>query len=173
MNYARLHLTSLSPFQIGFRIVDEVARSNQISIKSSKAKAQVGVGNIGAKQVIVIKPQTYMNHSGESVGKLARFYKVPRDKVLVVFDDLDLPNAQVKLKLKGGPGGHNGMKSIIEHFGGKNDFPRLRIGKDRAWEAAAVVDWVTGQVLIGCLFLARYWSTESSDHCGEACPAEI
>lgn len=116
---------------IGFRVVDEIARANGIPLTKAKATAQVGLGKIGGEPVMLVKPLTFMNLSGESVGKLSRYYKVPREKVLVIYDDLDLPNAQVKLKLKGGHGGHNGMRSIIEHFSGKSDFPRLRIGIGR------------------------------------------
>ena len=116
---------------VGFRTVDEIARANGISLKKAKANAQVGLGQIAGEPVMLVKPLTFMNLSGESVGKLSRYYKVPRAKVLVIYDDLDLPTAAVKLKLKGGHGGHNGMRSIIEHFGGKNDFPRLRIGIGR------------------------------------------
>ena len=116
---------------VGFRAVDEIARQNSIPLKKAKANAQVGLGTVCGKAVLLVKPLTFMNLSGESVGKLSRYYKVPRKRVLVIYDDLDLANAQVKLKLKGGHGGHNGMRSIIEHFGGKSDFPRLRIGIGR------------------------------------------
>jgi len=116
---------------IGFRAVDEIARSNGIPMSKVKEKAQVGLGSIAGESIMLVKPLTFMNLSGESVGKLSRYYKVPRERVLVIYDDLDLPNAQVKLKLRGGHGGHNGMRSIIEHFSGKSDFPRLRIGIGR------------------------------------------
>ena len=116
---------------VGFRAIDEVALANGIRMGKVKANAQVGLGKIAGESVMLVKPLTFMNLSGESVGKLSRYYKVPRERVLVVYDDLDLPNAQVKLKLKGGHGGHNGMRSIIEHFSGKSDFPRLKIGIGR------------------------------------------
>jgi PTH1 family peptidyl-tRNA hydrolase len=116
---------------IGFRAVDEIASSNGIPMSKVKEKAQVGLGAIAGESVMLVKPLTFMNLSGESVGKLSKYYKVPRERVLVIYDDLDLPNAQVKLKLRGGHGGHNGMRSIIEHFSGKSDFPRLRIGIGR------------------------------------------
>ncbi|QDZ23144.1 peptidyl-tRNA hydrolase [Chloropicon primus] len=116
---------------VGFMAVDEVARQNSIPLKKAKANAQVGLGKIAGETVMIVKPLTFMNLSGESVGKISRYYKVPRQRVLVIYDDLDLPNAQVKLKLNGGHGGHNGMRSIIEHFGGKKDFPRLKIGIGR------------------------------------------
>lgn len=116
---------------VGFAAVDEIARQNSIPLKRAKANAQVGLGKVAGEPVLIVKPMTFMNLSGESVGKLCRFYKVPRHRCLVVYDDLDLASGQVKLKLKGGHGGHNGMRSIIDHFGGKRDFPRLRIGIGR------------------------------------------
>jgi len=78
----------------------------------------------------LLKPQTYMNLSGEAVAPIARFYKIPPERILVAFDDLDLPLASLRLRLKGGAGGHNGMSNIIQHLGTK-DFPRLRLGIGR------------------------------------------
>jgi PTH1 family peptidyl-tRNA hydrolase len=81
-------------------------------------------------RLALLKPQTFMNLSGEAVAPLARFYKVPSERVLAVFDDLDTPLAVLRLRLKGGAGGHNGMASIIQHLG-TQDFPRIRIGVGR------------------------------------------
>lgn len=79
-------------------------------------------------QVLLAKPVTFMNNSGEAVAALARHYKVPLSRCLVVADDLDQPHAAVRLRQRGGHGGHNGLRSIIDRFGGKGDFPRLKIG---------------------------------------------
>lgn len=80
---------------------------------------------------MLAKPQTFMNSSGESVGAIVSYYKIPLKQVLVIFDDMDLPFAKLRMLPKGGHGGHNGMRSIIDHFKGSRDFPRLRIGIGR------------------------------------------
>jgi PTH1 family peptidyl-tRNA hydrolase len=116
---------------IGFILVDELARSEGIECKKLEKSAAVGRGEIEGQSVLLVKPVTFMNNSGESVGALARFYKVPPSRILVISDDLDQPTAAVKLKPKGGHGGHNGLRSIIERLGGSQDFPRLKIGIGR------------------------------------------
>ncbi|VAW41253.1 Peptidyl-tRNA hydrolase [hydrothermal vent metagenome] len=114
---------------IGFMTVDALAAAYNIQSSKVQNKAIVGNGRIQNQSVIIAKPQTYMNSSGDAVGLLARYYKVPPDNVLVVYDELDLPFGTIRLREKGGAGGHNGMKSIINHLG--NDFPRVRLGIDR------------------------------------------
>lgn len=114
---------------IGFMVIDRLANDNDISLSRAKYKALVGTGDIGGNRVILAKPQTYMNKSGEAVGQLVRFYKIPGENILVIYDELDLPFGSIRLRQKGGSGGHNGMKSIIQHLG--NDFARLRLGIGR------------------------------------------
>ncbi|GAQ81089.1 Peptidyl-tRNA hydrolase family protein [Klebsormidium nitens] len=116
---------------VGFELLDELAASEGITIGETKNKALIGKGRIAGTQVVLVKPQTFMNLSGESVGPLARFFKIPVERVLVVYDDLDTETAELRLKMKGGHGGHNGMRSIIQHFSGSQAFPRLRIGIGR------------------------------------------
>ncbi|KAK9926252.1 hypothetical protein M0R45_023493 [Rubus argutus] len=116
---------------VGFEMVDAIAEAEGISLSSVSFKALLGKGFIGDAPVIFAKPQTYMNKSGESVGAIVSYYKIPLQQVLVVFDDLDLPFAKLRLLPKGGHGGQNGMRSIIDHFKGSRDFPRLRIGIGR------------------------------------------
>lgn len=110
-------------------LVDQLAEANGIEMSKVQQKALVGSGRIGDHSVILAKPQTYMNLSGDSVGPLASYYRIPTDHVLVVFDELDLPFGTLRMREQGGAGGHNGMKSIIQHLG--NEFPRLRLGIDR------------------------------------------
>jgi peptidyl-tRNA hydrolase, PTH1 family len=118
---------------VGFTVVDEVARRLGISFQE-KFQAQFGQGDRDGERIYLLKPMTFMNLSGESVGEAARFFKIEvGEKLLVVSDDLDLPLANLRLRLFGGPGGHNGLKSIIEHLGTEN-FPRLRIGIGRSEE---------------------------------------
>ncbi len=114
---------------IGFMAVDRVAEKFGIALNSVKNKAIVGNGRIHQHAVILAKPQTFMNLSGDSVGAVANFYKIPPEKVLVVYDELDLPFGAIRLREQGGAGGHNGMKSIINHLG--QEFPRLRLGIGR------------------------------------------
>ncbi|WP_420631492.1 aminoacyl-tRNA hydrolase [Candidatus Leptofilum sp.] len=114
---------------IGFMAVDALAAAYNIQSSKVQNRAIVGNGRIQSKPVIIAKPQTYMNNSGDAVGPLVRYYKVPPENVLVVYDELDLPFGTIRLREKGGSGGHNGMKSIINHLG--QGFPRLRLGIGR------------------------------------------
>ena len=114
---------------IGFMAVDALAAAYKIESSKVQNKAIVGNGRIQNQNVIIAKPQTYMNNSGDAVGPLARYYKVPPENVLVVYDELDLPFGTIRLREKGGAGGHNGMRSVINHLG--EDFPRLRLGIGR------------------------------------------
>ncbi|MCP4416007.1 MAG: aminoacyl-tRNA hydrolase [Chloroflexi bacterium] len=114
---------------IGFMVADALAAAYSIQSSRVQNKAIVGNGRIQNQSVIIAKPQTYMNSSGDSVGPLAKYYKVPSANVLVIYDELDLPFGTIRLREKGGAGGHNGMKSIINHLG--NNFPRMRLGIGR------------------------------------------
>jgi PTH1 family peptidyl-tRNA hydrolase len=114
---------------IGFMAVDALAAAYNIESSKVQNKAIVGNGRIQSRNVIIAKPQTYMNNSGDAVGPLARYYKVPPENVLIVYDELDLPFGTIRLREKGGAGGHNGMRSIINHLG--ENFPRLRLGIGR------------------------------------------
>ncbi len=114
---------------IGFMAVDALAAAYKIESSKVQNKAIVGNGRIQNQNVIIAKPQTYMNSSGDAVGPLAHYYKVPPENVLVVYDELDLPFGTIRLRERGGAGGHNGMKSIINHLG--QDFPRVRLGIGR------------------------------------------
>lgn len=114
---------------IGFMAVDRLAELHGIRLSRVQNKALVGNGRIADQSVILAKPQTMMNLSGDAVGPIANYYNIPPANVLVIYDELDLPLGTIRLREKGGAGGHNGMKSIINHLG--NDFPRLRLGIGR------------------------------------------
>uniref|UniRef100_A0A7N0U0R6 peptidyl-tRNA hydrolase n=1 Tax=Kalanchoe fedtschenkoi TaxID=63787 RepID=A0A7N0U0R6_KALFE len=116
---------------VGFELVDALAESEGISMGSVSFKALFGKGFIGNVPVMLAKPQTFMNLSGQSVGAIVSYYKIPLKQLLVVYDDMDLPFAKLRMLPKGGHGGHNGMRSIIDHVKGNRDFPRLRIGIGR------------------------------------------
>ncbi len=126
---------------VGFETIDKIAAKNGISINTSKHKALCGSGFIGGTKVILAKPQTFMNLSGESVRALVDFYKVPAEQVLIIQDDIDLPVGFLRIREKGSAGGHNGLKSIISHLG-TQDFPRIKIGiggKPEGWDLADYV----------------------------------
>lgn len=111
----------------GFAVLDNLAHKNNISINKLRFKALCGEGLIGSERVLLLKPQTYMNLSGESLLDAVRFYKVDVDNVIVVVDDVDLPLGRIRIRPSGSDGGHNGMKSIISLLG-SGAFPRLRVG---------------------------------------------
>jgi PTH1 family peptidyl-tRNA hydrolase len=115
---------------IGFRCLDHLASAHGLTFDKRQKKARVGSGAIDGCQVILAKPQTFMNDSGRAVISLARFYQIPPEQLLVVYDDLDLPFGTLRMRSEGGSGGHKGMRSIIEQLGGQG-FPRLRVGIGR------------------------------------------
>ncbi|MFZ0547697.1 MAG: aminoacyl-tRNA hydrolase [Candidatus Promineifilaceae bacterium] len=114
---------------IGFMMIDRLAEKYDIQLGRVQLKAITGEGRIKERPVILAKPQTYMNLSGDAIGPLVHYYKIPLENVLVVYDEIDLPFGTLRLRSKGGSGGHNGMKSVIQHLG--QDFPRLRLGVGR------------------------------------------
>lgn len=112
---------------VGFMAIDRIAEANRININQHKFKAMVGSGFIGGSKVLLVKPLTYMNLSGESLRPIMDFYKVDLSDILVIYDDISLEPGMLRLRTKGSAGGHNGMKSIIKHLGG-DTFPRIRVG---------------------------------------------
>ncbi|MDY7080391.1 MAG: aminoacyl-tRNA hydrolase [Chloroflexota bacterium] len=115
---------------VGFRCLERLATALGLAFDKRQKRARVALGAAHGQRIALVKPQTFMNESGRAVVPLARFYKVPSERLLVVYDDLDLPLGVVRLRPEGGSGGHKGMRSIIEHLGDR-DFPRLRIGIGR------------------------------------------
>jgi PTH1 family peptidyl-tRNA hydrolase len=115
---------------VGFRCVERLASAHQLSFDRRQKRASLCLGTILQRAVILAKPRTFMNRSGHAVAPLARFYRVPLERVLVVYDDLDLPLGTTRMRPSGGSGGHRGMQSIIRQFGSR-DFARLRIGIGR------------------------------------------
>lgn len=129
---------------IGFRFIDELSKDFGISVTSKEQKALVGKGIIDGHKVILVKPQTYMNLSGESVGPLASYYDAdPETEVLIISDDIELPPGFIRVRPKGSAGGHNGLKSIIQHLGTQN-FGRIRIGVGAKPEGMDLADHVLG-----------------------------
>lgn len=120
---------------IGFEVIDEVARRWTVQLRPWKSVALVAVDS--AHGAVLVEPQTFMNLSGEAVGRVAAFHKVEPPDVLVIVDEVQLPLGRIRLRRSGSAGGHNGLKSIIQHVG--SEFPRLRIGigrGDARWDLA-------------------------------------
>ena len=111
----------------GFRAVDLLASKLGSKIDKSKFQGLYGQVNYGGKKLMLLKPLTYMNLSGEAVGEAAPFYKIPPEKVIVIYDDVSLPAGKLRVRPSGSAGGHNGIKSIISHLG-SDKFPRVKIG---------------------------------------------
>jgi PTH1 family peptidyl-tRNA hydrolase len=126
---------------IGFMLMDRLAERLGLTFSRVQHKALVCDGRMDGKKVILAKPQTYMNNSGQSVGALIRFYKLPIDNLIVAFDDVDLPFETIRIKRVGGSSGQKGMQSIIQHLG-TEDIPRLRLGINRPPGRMATPDYV-------------------------------
>jgi PTH1 family peptidyl-tRNA hydrolase len=116
-----------TPHNIGFLVVNSVAAANNIRIGRKEKSALVGLGAIAGQPVVLAKPQTFMNLSGTSVKALSELYAIEPPRVLLVYDELDLPWTTMKIKPKGSAAGHNGVKSVIASLG-TNEFPRVRLG---------------------------------------------
>lgn len=130
----------------GFLAVDYFSGKTGAKVNRLKYKALVGEAVIGGASVLLMKPQTYMNHSGEAISEAARFYKIAPDHVIVLVDDVYLAPGRVRIRKNGSAGGHNGLKSIIEHLG-TDAFPRVRIGVgDKPSPDADMPDWVLGKI---------------------------
>ncbi len=129
---------------MGFLVVDRLAEKNDIKVNKIKHKALVGDGIISGRKVLLVKPQTYMNLSGESLREVVSYYDVDLEDVIVIYDDFDLETGALRIRKKGSAGSHNGMKSVIYQLQSEN-FPRIRIGIGKSgnldWK-----DFVTGKV---------------------------
>ncbi len=129
---------------IGFDVIDAIADQYNISIREKKHRALCGTGMIEGTKTLLIKPQTYMNASGESVADAVNFYKVdPESELLVIFDDISLAPGNIRVRKKGSAGGHNGIKGIIEMLGTQN-FMRIKVGVGNKPEGWDLVDHVLG-----------------------------
>ena len=112
---------------MGFKAIDAMASEFGIDVNRAKFKGLIGEGRIGTEKVILLKPQTYMNLSGQSVREIMNFYKIPEENLIVIYDDFDLPIGSIRVRKSGGPGTHNRMKSVVQELGSRK-FPRVRVG---------------------------------------------
>ena len=128
---------------VGFMVLDQLASDLNVSISNTKFKGEYVKFKHMGEDVILLKPMTYMNNSGESVIQVMNFFKIDVEDILVIYDDLDMPTGKLRLRERGSAGGHNGIKSIIAHVG-TQQFKRIRVGIDRH-PRIPVVDYVLGK----------------------------
>ena len=129
---------------IGFDVIDALADKNHITVGERKHRALIGKGFVGGQKVVLVKPQTYMNLSGESVREVIDFYKIDeKSELIVISDDVSLDVGQIRIRKKGSAGGHNGLKNIILHLG-HDEFHRVRMGVGEKPEGYDLVDYVLG-----------------------------
>lgn len=130
----------------GFVAIDYIAQKLGVSIDKAKFSALTCEAVIGGSRVLLMKPQTFMNLSGDAIGAAAAFYKIPEDRVIVLHDEISFEPGVIRLRRKGSAGGHNGLKSIIERLGG-DGFPRVKIGVGKKpTPEYDLVDWVLGKL---------------------------
>ena len=131
---------------VGFQVVDELAERQNAPVQKLKFKALTNLLTIAGERVLVMKPVTYMNLSGEAVRPAADFYKIPPERILVISDDTALDPGKLRIRQKGSAGGHNGLKNIIQHLG-TDQFPRVRVGVgQKPHPDYDLADWVLGQL---------------------------
>lgn len=145
---------------IGFMAIDYLAERNDIRVDKLKFDSLYGEGRIAGEKVILLKPQTYMNNSGQAVQKVASYFKIKEENIMVIVDDIDIEPFTLRIRKKGGPGTHNGMKSIVSHLGSKN-FPRIKLGVGKNTNNLDLADFVLSdfpkkdkQDLEECIYLA-------------------
>lgn len=129
-----------SKHNTGFLVIDELAKRWNVSLWQNRMDAQVAQADVDGEKIILVKPQTYMNNSGQAVGPLMRWYKLEQTDVYVVYDDMDLPVGRIRIRKNGSDGGHNGIKSLFAN--GCRDFIRFRVGIGRPLPHHDVVDHV-------------------------------
>lgn len=151
---------------IGFEVVDVLAEQWGIALNQAKHKGLYGVGYVGGNKVILLKPMTYMNLSGESIRAVMDYFKVDIEDIIILYDDLDLEVGRVRLRQKGSAGGHNGIKSSIAHLG-TDQFNRIKIGIGRPQNGMSVTNHVLGR------FQAEEWIGLQPviKKCADACTA--
>lgn len=130
---------------MGFNTINKLAKQYNIEINKKKFKGLYGTGIIENEKVILLKPQTFMNLSGESIKEAIDFYKIKEDKLIIVYDDIDIEPGTIKVRKTGGPGTHNGMKSVIQNINTRN-FARIRIGIGMPEHKGDLINYVIGAI---------------------------
>ena len=130
---------------MGFNVINKISEMCNIKVSKNKFDAFYGMGEINGRKVILLKPQTYMNLSGESIIKFKKFYKIQNKEIIVIYDDIDLDVGKIRLKAKGSSGTHNGMKSVIEHLK-TEEFIRVRVGISSPEHKEDMINYVIGPI---------------------------
>lgn len=130
---------------MGFDVINEISDKCNIKVSKSKFDALYGMGEINGKKVILVKPQTYMNLSGESIIKFKKFYKISNKEIIIIYDDIDLAVGDIRLKPKGGAGTHNGMRSVLQNLN-TEDFIRVRVGIGTPKNKEDMINYVIGAI---------------------------
>ena len=130
---------------MGFDVINKIANKYNIELNKTKFSSICGTGIIEGKKVILVKPQTFMNNSGEAVAEFVNFYKEPLDNVIVVYDDMDTDIGRIRVRAKGGPGSHNGMKSLVYELKSE-DFPSIRVGIGKPKNEFDRINYVIGRI---------------------------
>ncbi|WP_213809531.1 aminoacyl-tRNA hydrolase [Jeotgalicoccus sp. WY2] len=129
---------------IGFMAIDRLSSDTHIELDKSKFKCMYGTGLLNGEKIMLVKPQTFMNLSGEGVRPLVDYYNIELEDIVVIYDDLDLPLGRIRLRQKGSGGGHNGIKSLTQHFGSEK-YNRIRLGIERPPAGMPVTNYVLGR----------------------------
>lgn len=130
---------------MGFNVINKIAKNYNIDITREKFNSLYGAGTIEGKKVVLVKPQTYMNLSGQAVREFSNFYKIDKENIIVIYDDMDIEKGTMKIRKKGGPGNHNGMKSVVQEIN-TDEFPRIRIGIGTPEYKNDMVNYVIGNI---------------------------
>ena len=132
---------SMTRHNMGFDVINKISEKYGITVEKKGFKSLYGIGKIENEKVILCKPQTFMNLSGDAILEISKFYKINPSNIIVIYDDIDLPESQVKIRKKGGAGTHNGMKSIVHNLQ-TQDFPRVRIGTGMPANKSELIEYV-------------------------------
>lgn len=136
---------SFTRHNMGFDVINKLSEKYNIEVNKSGFKSLYGIGTIECKKIILCKPQTYMNLSGDAVCEIANFYKIPPENIIVIYDDIDIETGNIKIRKKGSSGGHNGMKSLIHRLQ-TEEFPRIRIGTGLCNNKENLIEYVIKKV---------------------------
>ena len=130
---------------MGFNVINKIAQEYKIEIKKNKFEGLFWMGEIEDEQIILLKPQTYMNESGRCVQQFKKFYKITDENCLIIYDDIDLEKSDIRIRKQGSPGSHNGMKSVTENMG-TQAFPRIRVGIGKPEHSEDLINYVIGKI---------------------------
>lgn len=136
---------SMTRHNMGFDAINLIAKKYNIELNKNEFDGIYGIGKIEGEKVILLKPQTYMNESGKSIIKVKNFYKIPTNKIIIIYDDIDFPEGVLKIRKNGGAGTHNGMKSVISELN-SSEFPHVRIGTGAPFFHELIIPYVIEKI---------------------------